>query len=133
MAAAIKQIVDHFEYDGPVGCGFPTIVKNGVCKAPGNLHKSWVGMNVDEYLTEATGKEFTVLNDADAAGYASVQYGVGKGREGLVMFITVGTGLGSGAFYNGKLLLILKWDKYLTKSIRRLNIGHLLELKTVKN
>ncbi|GGG51835.1 polyphosphate glucokinase [Croceivirga lutea] len=104
MSKVIKKIVDHFEYDGPVGCGFPTIVKNGVCTSPGNLHKSWVGVNIDELFTKATGHEFTVLNDADAAGYASMNYGIGKGKEGFVLFITVGTGLGSGAFYNGKLL-----------------------------
>jgi len=104
MAAVIKQIVDHFDYDGPVGCGFPTIVKNGICLSPGNLHKSWLGVNIDELLTRTTGREFTVLNDADAAGYAAMNYGVGKGRSGLVIMITVGTGLGSGAFYNGQLL-----------------------------
>ena len=104
MAKAIKEIVDHFDYKGPVGCGFPTIVKNGVCMSPGNLHKSWVGVNIDELLTETTGHEFTVLNDADAAGYASMNYGVGKGKNGLVTMLTVGTGLGSGAFFNGQLL-----------------------------
>lgn len=104
MAEAIKKIVGHFEYEGPVGCGFPTIVKNGVCMAPGNLHKSWVGVNVDKLFTTATGHEFTVINDADAAGHASMNFGVGKGRQGLVIMITVGTGLGSGAFFNGQLL-----------------------------
>ncbi|WP_343485603.1 ROK family protein [Allomuricauda sp. d1] len=104
MAQVIKQIVEHFDYKGPVGCGFPTIVKNGICKAQGNLHKSWIGVNVDELLTSATNHEFTVLNDADAAGYASMNYGVGKGKDGLVIMITVGTGLGSGAFFNGELL-----------------------------
>jgi len=104
MAAVIKQLVEHFDYKGPVGCGFPSIVKNGVCMSAGNLHQSWVGINVDALLTTATGQEFTVLNDADAAGYASMNYGVGKGKNGLVIMITVGTGLGSGAFYNGQLL-----------------------------
>ena len=104
MAQVIKEIVDHFDYKGPVGCGFPTIVKKGICKAPGNLDKSWVGVNVDELFTTATGHEFTVINDADAAGYASMNYGVGRGKKGLVIMITVGTGLGSGAFYNGELL-----------------------------
>lgn len=104
MTAVIKEIVEHFDYKGPVGCGFPTIVKNGICKASGNLDKSWVGVNVDELFTKGTGNEFTVLNDADAAGYASMNYGVGKGKQGLVLMITVGTGLGSGAFYNGELL-----------------------------
>ncbi|KQC31355.1 polyphosphate--glucose phosphotransferase [Flagellimonas eckloniae] len=104
MAEVISQIVAHFKYSGPVGCGFPSIVKNGVCLSAGNLHPSWVGVNIDELFTKVTGHEFTVLNDADAAGYASMNYGVGKGRSGLVLMITIGTGLGSGAFYNGVLL-----------------------------
>ena len=104
MAEVIKQIVAHFDYSGPVGCGFPTIVKNGVCISSGNLDESWVGVNIDELFTSATGHEFTVVNDADAAGYASMNYGIGKGKEGLVIMITIGTGLGSGAFFNGELL-----------------------------
>ncbi|MEM6865540.1 MAG: ROK family protein [Bacteroidota bacterium] len=104
MAEVIAQIVQHFKYKGPVGCGFPSIVKDGVCKSPGNLHKSWVGVNIDELFTQAAGQPFTVLNDADAAGYASMNYGVGKGKQGLVIMITIGTGLGSGVFHNGILL-----------------------------
>lgn len=104
MAEVIKQIADHFKYNGPVGCGFPTIVKNGVCMSAGNLDESWVGVNIDELLTSVTGRECTVVNDADAAGYASMNFGIGKGRQGLVIMITIGTGLGSGAFYNGQLL-----------------------------
>ncbi|MFD2101390.1 polyphosphate--glucose phosphotransferase [Flagellimonas iocasae] len=104
MAQVVAEIVEHFNYKGPVGCGFPSIVKNGVCLSPGNLHPSWVGVNIDELFTEKTGQEFTVLNDADAAGYASMNYGAGKGKNGLVIMITIGTGLGSGAFYNGKLI-----------------------------
>ncbi|BDW93016.1 MULTISPECIES: polyphosphate--glucose phosphotransferase [Flavobacteriaceae] len=104
MAKVVAKIVKHFNYEGPVGCGFPSIVKNGVCMSPGNLHKSWVGVNIDELFTEYTNHEFTVLNDADAAGYASMNYGVGKGKNGLVIMITIGTGLGSGAFYNGVLI-----------------------------
>lgn len=104
MAKVVGEIVEHFNYSGPVGCGFPTIVKNGVCISPGNLDPSWVGVNIDELFTEATGQEVTVLNDADAAGYASMNYGAGKGQNGLVIMITIGTGLGSGAFYNGVLL-----------------------------
>ena len=103
MAKVVAEIVDHFDYDGPVGCGFPSIVKNGVCKSPGNLDPSWVGVNIDELFTEYTGHEFTVLNDADAAGYASMNYGVGKGKDGFVVMISIGTGLGSGAFYNGQI------------------------------
>ncbi|MEM9000458.1 MAG: ROK family protein [Bacteroidota bacterium] len=104
MAAVVAEIVNHFSYEGAVGCGFPTVVKNGICTSPGNLNKDWVGVNIDQLFTKATGQSFTVINDADAAGYASMNYGVGKDKDGLVIMITVGTGLGSGAFYNGQLL-----------------------------
>lgn len=101
MAKAVGKIVSHFDYKGKVGVGFPTIIKNGVCLSSGNLHKSWKNQNVSEIFKEQTGLDFTVVNDADAAGYATMTYGVGKGETGLVLMITIGTGLGSGAFYNG--------------------------------
>lgn len=104
MADVIAEIVAHFDYKGKVGCGFPTVIKKGVCKSPGNLHKSWLGVNVEKLFEEKTGLDFTVVNDADIAGYASMNYGIGKGVEGLVVMITIGTGLGSGAFYDGKLI-----------------------------
>jgi polyphosphate glucokinase len=104
MAAVISEIVAHFKHKGPVGCGFPTVIKQGICKSHGNLHKSWDGLNVEKLFEDATGLDFTVINDADAAGYAVMNYGSGKGETGLVIIITIGTGLGSGAFLNGKLL-----------------------------
>jgi polyphosphate glucokinase len=104
MADVIAQIVTHFDYKGKVGCGFPTIIKNGVCKATGNLHKSWLGVNVEKLLEKKTGLDFTVINDADAAGYATMNYGIGKNEKGLVIMITIGTGLGSGAFLDGRLI-----------------------------
>jgi polyphosphate glucokinase len=104
MAEVVAQIVKHFDYKGPVGCGFPSIIKKGVCKSAGNLDKSWVGVQVDALFSAASGQPFTVINDADAAGYASMNYGVGKGKKGLVVMITVGTGLGSGAFLDGVLI-----------------------------
>jgi polyphosphate glucokinase len=104
MAEVFGQIVKHFDYNGPIGCGFPTIIKNGVCKAYGNLSKEWLGVNAEELFSDYSGMPVTVINDADAAGYASMNYGVGKGKQGLVLMITIGTGLGSGAFWNGELI-----------------------------
>ncbi|WP_047416157.1 polyphosphate--glucose phosphotransferase [Cellulophaga sp. Hel_I_12] len=104
MAEVFAQIVKHFDYKGPIGCGFPTIIKNGTCKAHGNLSKKWLGLNAEELFSDYTGMPVTVINDADAAGYAVMNYGIGKGKKGLVLIITIGTGLGSGAFWNGELL-----------------------------
>lgn len=104
MANVFKQIVEHFNYSGPVGCGFPTIIKHGVCKSVSNLNKSWININAEQLFSKACGNPVTVINDADAAGYAVMHYGIGKGEQGLVIMITVGTGIGSGAFFNGKLI-----------------------------
>ncbi|GAL66136.1 polyphosphate--glucose phosphotransferase [Jejuia pallidilutea] len=104
MATVFKTIVAHFNYKGPVGCGFPTITQHGVCKSVGNLHPSWLNVNIKELFSKACGLPVTVINDADAAGFAVMNYGIGKGEKGLVVIITIGTGLGSGAFYNGKLI-----------------------------
>lgn len=104
MARVVAELVEHFDHKGPIGVGFPTVIKNGVCKSPGNLHKKWLGVNVQELFGEAIGQPVKVINDADAAGFASMNYGVGKGKKGLVVMITIGTGLGSGAFLNGELI-----------------------------
>lgn len=104
MAEVVAQIVDHFGYKGPVGCGFPSVIKHGVCKSRGNLHKSWVDTNVEALFEKATGNDFTVINDADAAGYAAMNYGIGRNMKGFVVMITIGTGLGSGAFLDGRLI-----------------------------
>ena len=84
MAKVIQEIVKHFDYKGPVGCGFPTIVKHGVCKSNGNLDPSWLQVNIEELFSKETGLAVTVINDADAAGYATMNYGIGKGKKGLV-------------------------------------------------
>lgn len=104
IAQAVKVMIDHFKYDGIVGCGFPTIIKKGICTDQGNLSEKWVGVDVDKLFENATGLEFTVLNDADAAGLAEVKFGAGKYEEGFVLMITVGTGLGSGAYLDGELI-----------------------------
>ncbi|MFS4482355.1 polyphosphate--glucose phosphotransferase [Hyunsoonleella sp. 2307UL5-6] len=104
MANVFKQIVEHFNYSGPIGCGFPTIIKHGVCKSVSNLNKAWINVNAEQLFSKASGNPVTVINDADAAGYAVMHYGIGKDEQGLVIMITVGTGIGSGAFFNGKLI-----------------------------
>ena len=94
MAEVVAQIIDHFNYKGPVGCGFPSVVKKGVCKSPGNLHKSWLNVSIEELFEKVSGNDFTVINDADAAGYAIMNYGIGRGLKGFIVMITIGTGLG---------------------------------------
>ena len=104
VANVVKQIVEHFEWKGAVGCCFPTVVKRGKCMSKSNMHEDWVGVQIDELFSEACGVPFYVGNDADLAGVAEMTLGAGKGQQGKVMMITIGTGLGTGLFYDGVLI-----------------------------
>ena len=104
MAAAIKQLVGEFDYEGPVGCCFPTVVVDGHARTVSNLDESWRDVQIDETFERATGMPFLVINDADAAAIAEMELGTGVGLDGLVLMITIGTGIGSGMFYNGQLI-----------------------------
>ena len=104
VADTVRQLVAEFDYSGPVGCCFPTIVIDGVAKSASNMGEEWIDLAVDETFSAATGLPFTVLNDADAAGMAEMRLGAGVGLGGLVITITVGTGIGSALFYRGQLI-----------------------------
>jgi polyphosphate glucokinase len=104
VAYAVKQLVHQFDYDGIVGCGFPSIMENGKSSHDGNMGKEWINLQVDALFQEATGLPFVVQNDADVAAVAEMELGAGKGVPGMVVLITIGTGLGSGVFYNGVLI-----------------------------
>lgn len=105
VAGIVNQIVGHFAWDGPFGCTFPAIVRNGVTLTAANVDKSWIGADAAGLFAQATGRKVRVLNDADAAGIAEMTFGAGRGRQGgLVMVLTFGTGIGSAIFLDGKLL-----------------------------
>ena len=101
---SIAELVKILDYHGPIGCGFPALIKNGFIKTAANIDKSWI--NVDTRLTFAPklGLPFYVVNDADAAGMAEVMFGAGKDFKGVILLLTIGTGIGSAFFTNGVLL-----------------------------
>jgi len=104
VAKAFAEVVNHFNWKGPVGCGFPAIIKNGVALSASNIDDSWIGTNVEDLLSESCGCPVFVNNDADVAGIAEMEYGKGKGKKGTVLLITIGSGLGSAIFTDGILL-----------------------------
>lgn len=104
MADAFAEIVEYFNYSGPVGCGFPSIVKNGVAMTASNIDKGWIGLDIQKAMGAACGCPVFATNDADAAGMAEMRFGCGKGENGLVILITIGTGLGSAIFHKGVML-----------------------------
>ena len=104
VAEVVKSIAGQFNWITPIGCGFPAVIRNGVAESAANINEKWIGMNVARLFSNATGCHVIVVNDADAAGLAEVTYGAGKGVQGVVMMITIGTGLGSALFIDGKLV-----------------------------
>ncbi len=104
VAEVVKNVALQFDWHAPIGCGFPAVIRNGVAESAANINQKWIGMNVAQLFSEATQCPVYVVNDADAAGLAEVTFGAGKGVHGVVMMITIGTGLGSALFIDGKLV-----------------------------
>lgn len=104
VASVIAEITQHFEWYGPVGCGFPAVVQNGISRTAANIHKDWVDTHVAELFSERAHLPVRVVNDADAAGMAEITFGAGRGRTGVVLIVTIGTGLGTSVFIDGRLL-----------------------------
>jgi polyphosphate glucokinase len=104
VAAVLAQLVLHFDWTGLVGCGFPAAIQHGVARTAANISSSFIGTHIDNLFSEATKCPCYCLNDADAAGMAEMHFGEGVGQSGVVLLITIGTGLGSVFFTDGKLL-----------------------------
>jgi len=104
VAQVVRQLVAQFEWKGPIGFGFPAVIQHGVARTAANIDKLWIGTDVRYLLHEATGCSVKVINDADAAGLAESTFGAGQGRTGLILVLTVGTGIGSALINDGVLI-----------------------------
>ncbi|WP_327338820.1 ROK family protein [Streptomyces sp. NBC_01259] len=104
VAGCVAEVVGHFDWSGPVGITFPGVVTGGVTRSAANVDKGWIDLDARTLLSEKLGLPVTVLNDADAAGIAEMTFGAGRGRKGTVIVLTLGTGIGSALFIDGRLV-----------------------------
>ncbi len=105
VADEVVEIINFFNYQGPIGCGFPAIIQHGVARSAANVSEQWIGTNINHLLSDRSGQPVFTLNDADAAGIAEMRFGVGQEyRDSVVILLTLGTGIGSAIFTNGVLL-----------------------------
>lgn len=119
VARVVHDIVKHFKWTGPIGCGLPCVIKHGEIHTTGYLSKAWMGKNARRLLARTTHCPVTLLNDADAAGLAETHFGAGARNSGTVLMITLGTGIGTSLFVEGRL-------------VPNVRLGHLIpEGKTV--
>ena len=104
VADGVRQVVEHFGWSGPVGVTFPGVVTDGTTRTAANVDKGWIDRDARRLLGDRLGLPVTVVNDADAAGIAEMNFGAGRGRHGTVILLTLGTGIGSAVFTDGRLL-----------------------------
>ena len=105
VVKVVHEVVQHFpDVDGPIGVTFPGVIIRGVVHTAANMDKTWIGLDADKLLTESLGRPVTLMNDADAAGVAEMRWGVGRGPRGLVIMVTLGTGIGTALIYNRTLI-----------------------------
>lgn len=97
-------VVRQCGWSGPIGCGFPAVVKAGVVCTAANIDPSWIGFDLRQGLQRSLDLPVQVLNDADAAGMAEIRYGAGRDIDGVVMMVTLGTGIGTALFVKGQLV-----------------------------
>jgi polyphosphate glucokinase len=104
VARALGEVLRHHGWNGPVGIGFPAAIQHGVARTAANVDKSFIGLPITDYFSRETGRRVFIANDADVAGLAEMRFGAGKGHAGVVLIITIGTGLGTALFSGGHLL-----------------------------
>lgn len=127
----VKEIIKHFDWKGkPLGMCFPAVVTNGKTLTATNISDEWIQFDAFTFFKDNLQCDFTIINDADAAGISEMSLGQGKDNLSKVLILTLGTGIGSALFYNGKLipnieLGHLKWkddvvEKYASSSARKI-------------
>lgn len=108
VAEVVAQIAEGFADDlgpdSPVGVTIPAVVHHGVSRSAANIDESWIDADADALFTKVLGRPVVVMNDADAAGQAEMHFGAGRGRDGVVLMTTLGTGIGSALFLDGRLV-----------------------------
>ncbi|BDD82951.1 polyphosphate glucokinase [Tsukamurella pulmonis] len=103
-AEVVREVIDHFDWTGPVGVTVPAVVTKGTVRSAANIDPGWIGTDADALFTSTLNRAVTVLNDADAAGLAEDRYGAGRDFDGVILLLTLGTGIGSALLHRGTLV-----------------------------
>jgi polyphosphate glucokinase len=104
VAGTIAEVVEQLDVPGPVGCTLPAVVVGGTVRTAAHIDPSWIGTDAESVIGRALGRPCRALNDADAAGLAEARYGAARGRRGVVIVVTVGTGIGTALLHDGRLV-----------------------------
>lgn len=104
VADVVRELVDMAKWKGPVGITVPAVVRDQHTCSAANIDDAWLGLDVQKLFNKHLGdRDIAVLNDADAAGLAEAALGDPAVREGAVLLLTFGTGIGSALLIDGTL------------------------------
>jgi polyphosphate glucokinase len=104
VCGCVREAVNYFAWKGPIGCTVPAVVIGGVLRTAANISPEWLNRDGRAVISHTVKQPITLLNDADAAGIAEMKFGAGAKQEGLVLMVTLGTGIGTALFFNGTLV-----------------------------
>ncbi|RTL05666.1 MAG: ROK family protein [Acidimicrobiia bacterium] len=114
IVEVVERVMDgegaaHLDADAPVGLTLPAVVRNGTVSTAANIDPGWIGVDAVDVIGRALRRPVVVVNDADAAGVAEMRVGAGRGDDGpavagVVLMLTLGTGIGSALFVDGTLV-----------------------------
>lgn len=104
VAATLRALVRQHQWTGPIGIGFPAAIQRGIARTAANIDPSFIGLPVADYFAKQIGAPVYVANDADVAGLAEMRFGAGRNVAGVVLIVTIGTGLGTVLFSDGHLV-----------------------------
>jgi polyphosphate glucokinase len=104
LLAALARVVGKVPGEHPVGVAFPSVIIGGTVRTAANLNKAWIGQPLAKLAGARLNRQVVAINDADAAGLAELQYGAARGVPGTVLLLTLGTGIGSALFVDGRLV-----------------------------
>lgn len=104
IATTVADLVRQLPATGAIGCTMPAVVADGVVLTATNIDKSWIGTHAEDVISRAADRPCVALNDADAAGLAEARFGAARAHRGLVVMVTIGTGVGTALINNGVLI-----------------------------
>ena len=104
VADVLKVIVEQCDYSGPIGIGFPAVIQHGISRTASNVDSRFIDWPITDFFSERLKQAVYVANDADVAGLAEMRFGAGRDNDGVVLIVTIGTGLGTAVFNQGCLL-----------------------------
>ncbi|MFD3162791.1 polyphosphate--glucose phosphotransferase [Herpetosiphon sp. NSE202] len=111
----VQELVEHFDWQGPIGCGFPAVVQRGIVRTASNIDQRWLHCEVASRFSKHFDREVTVINDADAAGLAEITFGAGREVMGTLLMLTLGTGIGTALFHDHDLLPNLELGQIIVR------------------